>query len=62
MDLSKLINAQTLSETCNMVSCKVFTNEETGCVKKVVCEYVPKDIEKQDTNNTPLFRSQRNSK
>ena len=62
MELSKLINAQTLSDTCNMVSCKVFTNEETGCVQKVVCEYVPKDIEKQDKNTIPLFRSQRYDK
>ena len=57
-----LINAQTLSDTCNMVTFKIYTNEETGKVQKVVCEYVPKDIEKQDKNSTPLFRSQRNDK
>lgn len=54
MELTKLIDNKTLSEDCNMVTCKVFTDEDTGEVKKIVCEYVPKDC----TSKGIKFRSQ----
>lgn len=55
MKLVKLIDNKTLNEECNMISCKVFTDEETGEVKKIACEYVPKDYKEK---NATLFRSQ----
>lgn len=58
MELIKLIDSKTLNEECNMVSCKVFTDEETGEVKKIACEYVPKEYKEKSKTNTPLFRSQ----
>lgn len=54
MELVKLIDSKTLSENCNMVTCKVFTDEDTGEVKKIVCEYVPKD----SSGKGNKFRSQ----
>lgn len=55
MELLKLIDNKTLSENCNMVTCKVFTDEDTGGSKEIVCEYVPKDL---PSKKQPLFRSQ----
>lgn len=54
MELVMLIDSKTLSENCNMVTCKVFTDEDTGEVKKIVCEYVPKDCPSKGNK----FRSQ----
>lgn len=56
MDISALVDLKKLDETCKLSNFKVITNDDTGEVVKIICEFIPNDLEK-GSYKQPLFRS-----